>query len=226
MVINHEETEQDFEPTTEDWQLYFLSLKPYPVWIWYASLIKPQAAPGSELHTTARRLFQHLLTYIRCSVLAHQHARKKIVGPDGVTYLVAEWQDYLLADRLLRMNAPKPLQQLPDRARKAFDKLKNKLALGKPYTTGELAKLLNQPATTAKNWIRKFVDTGLLEQADEKKGSAYLYRIGGAEADSQDLGLVDPKSIDQERVEEKYRTAQKSISSPTTNGPLEATPVQ
>lgn len=225
MAISPNKDETDFEPTTEDWQLYFLSLQPYPVWIWFATLIKPQAAEGQELHTTARRLFQHLLTYIRCSALAHQHARKKVVAPDGITYLEATWEDYLLADRLLRMNAPRPLQALPDRAQKAFEKLRPRLVIGQTYSKVELGKLLNQPETTVRNWLRRLVDCGLLEIADEKKGSSRLYRLGNGSPDTQELGLVDPKSIDKKVVEQKYQERQLAIHSPAIAGELKGSPV-
>jgi hypothetical protein len=189
----------------EDLRLYWLSLESMPVWMWFAPLVRPVAKDGEPLPATATRLYEHLKTYINCSALANQHKRQRVVLGDGKTYLFPERDDFEMAFRLLERNAPRPLQQLPNRAKAAWNRAGihgGEESAGLIYTRPELTKLLKTPEATVKKWLPRYVDAGLLTVVEQSKGMLTKYRLGSGRPTEQALNLVSPDEISKEQWEE------------------------
>lgn len=196
----------------ETFRLFWLSLNPYPVWIWYAHLICPKGEDVEQLLPTDARLYRHLKTFVACSALLSQHKRDKI-NINGVDYLVPVMEDYLMADRLLRATAPKTLETLPANAERAFQKAKKKLVPGEFYTRSEITTAMRQPHETVKTWLPRLVDADYLKLSDEKRGRAFLYQLGTEKgAFHETLNLVTPDSLTPEMFSAAYTDALVKVS--------------
>lgn len=167
-------------------------LKPLTVIIPFAEKIKPQ-----NDHVTARRLFPMLLNLVKAFALLHQNVRERR-EINGVEVLVATEEDYRWAFEVLAPSAPRVLEAVPERARRAFDEvLKPAMQDTKPRSTKEIQQLLKQPDSTVRRWLKDYVEAGLLDCLDFKYGKQNVYSLSSEDTShyTQDLGLIQPSRL-------------------------------
>jgi len=172
----------------------------------YGTLIIP-----TDEHVTVRRLSPLILSYVKASALYHQHCREKTTL-EGQPVIIATFDDYRAAYAALSANAPKPLENVPTAARKAFDKhlkplLSNNWAnsteltsnTNSALTLNRLVQILGRPQKTVARWIQAWEKDGLISRAPFKDGKQFVYSLTGSTTEhfTQNLGLVSPETLEQ-----------------------------
>lgn len=187
-----QEQDDELKEWVEVFQEYHRTLKQLPVVIPYATSIEP-----APVHVTARRLFPMLLNYVRANALLHQHSRERHIM-NGKEVIIATLADYEMAYKVIGPSAPRVLETCPAKARKVFDEtIRPSMTDVIPLTTSEIQRLVSEPPSTVRRWLKDFEDAGLLIRVDGRQGRQNAYILGDVSCFHQELGLVSPEKLRQ-----------------------------
>lgn len=151
-------------------------LKPYPVYIPFASRLK--FPDGAVRH---RRDYGRFLNLIAASCLLHQRQRATVTR-QGKVHLVAGIQDYEIAYELGNKILLQTLKDLSPAAEAWRDRIRNFLIerdgdteQARPFTKREVINATRKSEPTVRRYLSKLLRSGDLEKTDAGRGKTHKY---------------------------------------------------
>lgn len=190
----------DEDEIVSAWRAFSLLLKPVPVIIPFAKQVIPKSRS-----LTVRRLYPLLLQYVKVSALLHQFSRERRTI-SGVECIVASKADYAIAVNLLQSNAPKTLEVCSKAKRDKYNSLKDYLLSLRKFTQADVIGKCDISTSTASDYIKAWLEAGLIEQEDEKRGNQNLYSCRAVDPVVQDWGLIPVSDVDFSAKPESFPT--------------------
>ena len=135
-------------------------------------VVIPYARRLAELFTSdrveARRAFPQLMSMIQSITLLHQRQRPL----NSSNQLVATPDDYQLAHHLLAGPMSRALGgSISEPARRFFDRLVDRSAVGSTFSTTEVSKGETASRRAVTGWLSELAEPGVVEQVEAHKGN-------------------------------------------------------